>query len=69
MENDRLLTTREAAYIVGLKPTTLCQDRLYNRLCIPYVRVGKKAVRYRLSELNQYIKGLKTQTNTSQNGI
>jgi len=66
IEGDKLLTTAQAAEILSIKPSTLNQDRVNNRLGIPFVKIGKKTVRYKASALNQFIESLQTRKSTSQ---
>jgi excisionase family DNA binding protein len=62
-----LLTTRELAEILKVGKSTLEQDRLYGRLCIPYLRLGR-SIRYRWSDVEAYLQGLKSFTSTSDIG-
>ncbi len=60
---DRLLTTKEAAAYLGVSGAFLERDR-WAGARIPFVRVGSRAVRYRLGELENYVAGqLRTSTN------
>ncbi len=59
-----LLTTAETAVLLGVGKSTLDQDRLYGRLGLPFVRLGR-SVRYRRSDIEAYLEGLKSFTNTS----
>jgi len=49
-----LLTTHQAADYLGLSAAFLERDRWADKR-IPFVRVGERAVRYRLSDLERYI--------------
>ncbi len=51
---DRLLTTREAADFLGVKPGTLDTWRSSKRYGLSYVKVGKH-IRYRPSDLQEWI--------------
>lgn len=51
-ENDRLLNVREAAIVLGLKPSTLYQWAYERR--IAYVKIGG-ALRFRLSAIEKLI--------------
>jgi predicted DNA-binding transcriptional regulator AlpA len=51
---DRLLTTKDAAAFLGVSAAFLERDRWAN-VEVPYVRVGSRAVRYQLSELEAYV--------------
>ena len=66
IQGDRLLTTREAAAIVGLAPGTLARARVYGSAGFPpFCKVGK-AVRYRLSSLESFIANQTEYRHTSQ---
>jgi hypothetical protein len=53
--SDRLLTTEEAADFLGIHPTSLAKARCYGtEPKISYVRVGLRAIRYRLSTLEDF---------------
>jgi excisionase family DNA binding protein len=54
--NTRLLNTAEAAQFLGVSKAFLERDR-WAGARIPFVRVGDRAVRYQLSELEAYIAG------------
>ena len=59
---DRLLTTKEAAAYLGVSAAFLERDR-WAGARIPFVRIGSRAVRYPLSELENYVAGqLRTST-------
>jgi excisionase family DNA binding protein len=54
----RLLTTDEVAELTGLSRETLAQWRWLKKE-IPFVRLGKKCVRYRESDIDAWLaKGL-----------
>ncbi|QPJ64190.1 MAG: helix-turn-helix domain-containing protein [Candidatus Nitrohelix vancouverensis] len=55
VEQDRLLTTREAAKFLNVSEAFLERDR-WAGARIPFVRVGARAVRYELSSLKAYVK-------------
>lgn len=59
-----LLTTKETAELLGLGKSTLEQDRIYGRLGLPFVRLGR-SVRYRRSDVESYLQNLKAFTSTS----
>jgi excisionase family DNA binding protein len=50
----RLLTTDDVAEITGLSPETLAQWRWLKKE-IPFVRLGKKCVRYRQSDIDAWL--------------
>ncbi len=60
---DRLLTTKEAAAYLGVSAAFLERDR-WAGARIPFIRIGSRAVRYQLSELENYVSG-QTRTNTT----
>ncbi len=60
---DRLLTTKEAAAYLGVSDAFLERDR-WAGARIPFIRIGSRAVRYRLGELENYVAG-QTRTNTA----
>lgn len=64
MEN-KLLTTKEAAKLLGVSKAFLERDR-WAGARIPYVQVGTRAVRYELSTLQSYIQS-KIRRSTSDN--
>jgi len=49
-----LLTTTQAAEILGVSKAFLERDR-WAGARIPFIRVGSRAVRYRLSDLEAYL--------------
>lgn len=51
---DKLLTTKQAAPILGVSEAFLERDR-WAGAKVPFIRVGSRAVRYRLSDLESYI--------------
>ena len=60
LANLRLLTSKEAARLLGVSTAYLERDRWAGArngqgAAIPYVQVGARAVRYRLSDLQAYI--------------
>lgn len=51
---DQLLNTQEAARYLGMSEAFLERDR-WAGARIPFIKVGSRAVRYRLSDLDSYI--------------
>jgi predicted DNA-binding transcriptional regulator AlpA len=51
---DKLLTTKQAAPILGVSAAFLERDR-WAGAQVPFIRVGSRAVRYRLSDLIAFI--------------
>ncbi|MCJ7544219.1 MAG: helix-turn-helix domain-containing protein [Phycisphaerae bacterium] len=54
METKKLLSRREAAEYLGLKPQTLATWRVTGRYNLPVVKVGR-SVRYRVADLEKWI--------------
>ena len=52
---DKLLTTKEAAWFLGVSAAFLERDR-WAGAEIPFVRVGSRAVRYQVSELEAFVR-------------
>lgn len=51
----RLLTTRETAEILGVKPETLAYWRCVKRYTLPFIKSGR-LVRYRIEDIDKFIK-------------
>ena len=60
----QLLTTEEAADLLGVSKAFLERDR-WAGARIPFIRIGARAVRYRHSDLDAYIESKVTES-TSQ---
>ena len=52
--NKRLVGQKEAAEYLGLSEATLERDR-WRGGNIPFIRIGARAIRYDLEQLNEYI--------------
>ncbi len=52
--HDHLLTTRQAAPVLGVSTAFLERDR-WAGARVPFIKIGARAVRYRLSDLHAYI--------------
>jgi len=52
--NEPLLTTREAAELLGVKENTLSIWRNTDRHHIPYIKIGR-AIRYKRSDLVKFL--------------
>ncbi len=63
---DRLLSTKEAARVLGVSKAFLERDR-WAGARIPFVQVGRRAVRYRREDLEAYI-ATQTRRSTSDPG-
>lgn len=59
----KLLTTREAATYLGMSKAFLERDR-WAGARIPFVKVGARAVRYRLADLEAFIASRKRVSTT-----
>ncbi len=59
-----LLTTKQAAEILGVSVAFLERDR-WARARVPFIKIGSRAVRYRHSDLLAYIESC-THYSTSQ---
>lgn len=55
--SDRLLTTREAAAMLGIQPNALSWRRVRGELALPTVKLGYRTVRYRLGDLMLVVSG------------
>ena len=62
--HDFLLTTKQAAQILGVSVAFLERDR-WAGARVPFIKVGSRAVRYRYSDLLAYIESC-THYSTSQ---
>ena len=51
---DQLLTTKQAAPVLGVSIAFLERDR-WAGARVPFIKIGARAVRYRLSDLHAYI--------------
>jgi predicted site-specific integrase-resolvase len=51
----KLLTEIETAEILGVSPTTLATWRCTRRYPLPYVRVGRRAIRYRAEDVAAFV--------------
>lgn len=65
--NERLLTTKEAAKYLGLSKAFLERDR-WAGAKIPFLKVGSRAVRYRLTDLEAFLAS-RVRYSTSDPGV
>ena len=65
--NPKLLTTDQAASYLGVSKAFLERDR-WAGARIPFIKVGTRAVRYRLADLESYLDG-RVRRSTSEGGI
>ncbi len=64
--SSNLFNTKQAAEYLGMSSAFLERDRCYLAL-IPFVKVGSRAVRYRISDLDNYLDS-KVRLSTSDKG-
>ena len=65
--NQHLLTTKEAASILGVSKAFLERDR-WAGARIPFIKLGSRAVRYRVTDLESYIHS-QVRRSTSDQGM
>lgn len=63
---ERLLTTKEAARYLSVSKAFLERDR-WAGARIPFIKVGSRAVRYRQTDLDQYLES-RLRVSTSDQG-
>lgn len=61
---ENLITTKEAATILGVSVAFLERDR-WAGASVPFIKVGSRGVRYRLSDLRTFIES-RVRQSTSQ---
>ena len=66
MMKNNLLNTKEAAYYLGVSKAFLERDR-WAGARIPFIKVGSRAVRYRMEDLDTYLSS-RTRYSTSDSG-
>jgi excisionase family DNA binding protein len=50
-----LLTREQAAELLGVKPQTLAVWATTHRYALPFIKIGRNKVRYRLSDLERWL--------------
>lgn len=65
--NQHLLTTKEAASMLGVSKAFLERDR-WAGARIPFIKLGSRAVRYRITDLESYIHS-QVRRSTSDQGM
>lgn len=65
--NTKLLNTTEAARLLGVSKAFLERDR-WAGARIPFIQVGSRAVRYRASDLEEYLTQQIRRSTTDQRG-
>ena len=63
--NSRLIKQDEAANYLGLSEATLERDR-WRGGDIPYIKVGPRAIRYNLEQLDEYIESKTIRSRTTE---
>jgi hypothetical protein len=51
-----LLSTVQAAHLLGIQPNTLAAGRCDGTSNIPFIRVGGRSIRYSKKEIEAYLK-------------
>src|SRR3954465_12808075 len=64
--SDNLLTTKEAARVLGVSEAFLERDRCYTAT-IPFIRVGNRAARYSRNDLDTFVRS-RVRSSTSDPG-
>jgi DNA-binding transcriptional regulator YdaS (Cro superfamily) len=52
-----LVCEKTAAKLIGVSPATLTQARFRRKPILPFLRVGRRLIRYRVSDIHAYVKG------------
>ena len=68
MNSEKLLTTEQAAAFLAVSRAFLERDR-WAGARVPYIKVGARAVRYRLADLEQYIAAQTTSAPPNAAGV
>lgn len=50
-----LVSEKEAAKLLGVSPAMLTASRFKRQPLMPYVRIGKRSIRYRLSDIHDFV--------------
>lgn len=53
--SDNLINSKDAARMLGISVSMLAKDRM-NKGKIPYIRIGKRAIRYSRKAIEEYKK-------------
>lgn len=64
-KNLNLITTKEAAQMMGLTVNTLEKYRCYYGKGPKYIRISKRAIRYRVSDVEAFLQERSGYTSTS----
>lgn len=65
--SEKLLTTKEAARLLAVSQAFLERDR-WAGAKIPFIKVGNRAVRYRLTDLSTFLDSRVSSSTTQQVG-
>jgi hypothetical protein len=55
MNKDVYISRKEAANLIGVRHQTLACWAFYDRYDLPYYKIGKKVVKYKLHEVEEFI--------------
>jgi len=66
--DDQLLTTKQAAPILGVSTAFLERDR-WAGARVPFIKICARAVRYRLSDLHTYIESRVCKSTSQFGGV
>jgi hypothetical protein len=50
-----LVSEKQAARLLGVSPAMLTASRFKRQPLMPFVRIGKRSIRYRLSDIHDFI--------------
>ena len=67
MHSENLLTTAAAAKLLSVSQAFLERDR-WAGATIPFIRVGSRAVRYRLADLEKFVSSRRSRAPTDASG-
>ncbi len=51
-----LVTEKAAAKLIAVSPSMLVARRFRGRPLLPFVRLGKRSIRYRMADIEEFIK-------------
>lgn len=54
-ESNKLLTPKQVSYLFGIPVQTLANWRCTKRYALPWVKLGKRSVRYYLHDVQDFI--------------
>jgi predicted DNA-binding transcriptional regulator AlpA len=50
-----LITEKAAARLIGLSDSTLIAARFRGKPLLPFVRIGRRSIRYRVSDIHEFV--------------